>query len=108
MLGKFGSRPNGRRSAGQVPGTVWPEVLRDGAGHVLGFLIDGSVWLAGILVLSAANFALGFLRLPPRQLELMEAIHLNTLYATLLVVSAGAVSRLLVATLDRLGAIREE
>ena len=84
----------------------WGALVREGADHIVGLVVDGTVWLAGILVLSLANFALTLVRLPPRQMELMEAIHLNTLYATILVVSAGAISRLLIATLDRLGASR--
>jgi hypothetical protein len=69
----------------------------------IGIAADGTVWLAAIIVLGLANFLLGFAHLPPRQTELMETIHLNAIYATMLVASAGTISRVLVAALERLG-----
>ena len=64
---------------------------------------DGAIWIAAVLVLATANALLGWLHLPPAQMEMMEAIHLNAVYATILVASAGTISRMVMSALDRLG-----
>ena len=66
-------------------------------------LADGIVWLVAILVLGLLNAALGFAHLPPSQMEMVESIHLNAVYALILVASASAISRLLMWALERLG-----
>ncbi len=79
--------------------SVWKKIA-----HQCGeFAQDGALWLMGVAALGVANVALKMIPLDPAQREMMESIHLNAVYATILVASAGTVSRLLVVALDRLG-----
>jgi hypothetical protein len=64
---------------------------------------DGAVWLTGVLMLGVAHVLVDYIALPPALMGMMESLHLNAVYATILVASAGAVSRLLVRALERLG-----
>ena len=80
----------------------WKKVAKRGAALCGEALSDGVLWLAGILVLSLANAAVGFLPLRPPQRELLETVHMNAVYATILVASSSIITRMVVETLERL------
>jgi hypothetical protein len=72
-------------------------------GQAAGMISDGVLWLAAVLVLGVVGLAIGFVPLHGRPRELLEAIHLNTVYAVVLVASASIISRLVVVALERMG-----
>ena len=84
-------------------GPKWKRLGGHVGRHCAELFSDSAIWLAGVLVLGLANAALGLLHLPPAQMELMESIHLNAVYATILVASASTISRLVMSVLERLG-----
>jgi hypothetical protein len=83
--------------------TEWKKLAGHAGQQCVALASDSVLWLAAITVVGLANVALGFLQLHGRQKEMMEAIHLNTVYAVVLVGSASTVSRLVVSALERLG-----
>jgi hypothetical protein len=82
---------------------AWDKLAGHAGQQCMELASDGVLWLAAIVMVGLANAAMGYLQLQGRQREMMESIHLNTVYAVVLVGSASTISRLVVSALERLG-----
>ena len=81
----------------------WKKLASQAGQQCMEIVGDSMLWLVAITMVGLANVAMGFLQLNGRQREMVEAIHLNTVYAVVLVGSAATISRLVVSALERLG-----
>ena len=65
-----------------------------------GVLEDAVFFLVCVLVLAFGGWALGLVSIPEEQMNILEALHFNSIYAVLLVMAADTIVRLVLIAIE--------